>query len=316
MNTKKILVVALAAAMQLNSTSFAATPTFGTPQPAYPNTFKAVTPNAYSGNFVSSGDNNQVCYDMVAYMLDKRLIEQPVTGDLHGFKIDAPTNSINGPVAINISTGTSSIDKKYLAFALDPGASMVGVIVKGGTNFNLYNYVNKNLMSDSWLSSPYLTGKTKVPEISHYNVCYTIEPQVEHQGCTPGYWRNHADRWYSPTGEVTPTASFETVFGVDPNPLIPDFTLGTGIINPQFYGTFVYHAIAALLNSYGGTPNMSDSKTVSYPYTPEDVLKMVQDAVAEGTIETTKNQFAAANELGCPLSGTRAVAVENSFLTP
>jgi hypothetical protein len=36
---------------------------------------------------------------------------------------------------------------------------------------------------------------------------------------------------------------------------------------------------------------------------------MVQDAVANGTIEATKNLFEAANELGCPLSGTPAVPV-------
>jgi hypothetical protein len=31
--------------------------------------------------------------------------------------------------------------------------------------------------------------------------------------------------------------------------------------------------------------------------------------VADGTIEATKDLFEAANELGCPLSGTKAVPV-------
>ncbi|HSJ21924.1 MAG TPA: hypothetical protein VK964_15240 [Nocardioidaceae bacterium] len=48
---------------------------------------------------------------------------------------------------------------------------------------------------------------------------------------------------------------------------------------------------------------------MSYPYTVAEVLQMVQDAVENGTIEDTKNLFEAANELGCPLSGTPATDV-------
>jgi hypothetical protein len=63
--------------------------------------------------------------------------------------------------------------------------------------------------------------------------------------------------------------------------------------------------VAALLNSYGGVPN-ADGTTVAYPYTTAEVIQMVQDAVENDTPEETKDLFADANELGCPLSGTKA----------
>jgi hypothetical protein len=128
-------------------------------------------------------------------------------------------------------------------------------------------------------------------------VCYEVEGGT--QGCTPGYWRNHVDRWVG----AAHTDDFDTTFGVDL--FSPDITLGDALKFPQTYGVFAFHATAALLNSYGGVPN-GDGTTVDYPYTTAEVISMVQYAVANDTINATKDLFAAANELGCPLSGTRA----------
>jgi hypothetical protein len=82
------------------------------------------------------------------------------------------------------------------------------------------------------------------------------------------------------------------------------------IDNPDTYGAFAFHAVAALLNSTGGVPN-KDGTTVDYPYSTEEVIQMVQEAVTNGTIVATQDLFEAANELGCPLSGTAACSTRN-----
>jgi hypothetical protein len=124
------------------------------------------------------------------------------------------------------------------------------------------------------------------------------------QGCTPGYWRSHYDRWLGYTADQI----FDDVFGVEY--LGETVTLGMAIDNPNTYGTFAFHAVAALLNSTGGVPN-ADGTTVDYAFTTAQVIQMVRDAVAEGTIEATKNLLAAANEFGCPLSGIPACSPRN-----
>jgi len=54
------------------------------------------------------------------------------------------------------------------------------------------------------------------------------------------------------------------------------------------------HAVAALLNATN--PN------VSYLYTQEQVIAMVQQAYASGTFEAIKDLFVLQNEAGCPLN--------------
>lgn len=44
----------------------------------------------------------------------------------------------------------------------------------------------------------------------------------------------------------------------------------------------------------------------STPFSVDEVIGLVQAAEADGTIESVKDLFAAANELGFPLSGTSA----------
>jgi hypothetical protein len=264
--------------------ALAATASFGAPQPTYPNSFEGISPAVYPGNFVSS-DNDQVCYDMSAlgYIGE-------VTGEMRGFKIDPPTAYNDGNVDVILSN-----DSRYLAWAANASASMLAIIVKGGPNYHVYDYVGKEIAADSWLASP--LNKKKIPQISHYNICYSIEGGT--QGCTPGYWRNHYDRWLGFTADQF----FNEVFGV--SYLADNVTLGMAISNPQTYGTFAFHAVAALLNSTGGVPN-ADGTTVEYPYSTDEVLAMVQAAVADGETQSAKDILAAANELGCPLGGTRA----------
>jgi hypothetical protein len=287
---KKALIPFIVLAMLLVSVGvvFAAVQAeFGTPQPTYPTSFEGITPDEYPGNFVSS-DDDQVCYDMSAlgYIGE-------VTGEMRGFKVDPPTAYNDGFINVILSD-----DGKYLAWATEPNATVLAFIIKGGPNYHVYDYVDSGLDADSWLASP--MNRRNIPGISHYNGCYEIEGTGE--GCTPGYWRNHYDRWLGYTADQI----FDEVFGV--TYLGDTVTLGMAISTPQTYGTFAFHAVAALLNSTGGVPN-ADGTTVNYLYPTAEVIQMVQDAVGEGTIEATKDLFAAANELGCPLSGTKAVPV-------
>jgi hypothetical protein len=121
------------------------------------------------------------------------------------------------------------------------------------------------------------------------------------EGCTPGYWRNHLDRWLG----VVPGADFDATFGV--NLFTPNLTLARTIqLEGGQKNALARHATAALLNAYGGVPNSGNNETVSYFYTATEVIQMVRDAVARDTIERTKDLLAKANEAGCPLNATPA----------
>lgn len=251
-----------------------------------------IVPMGYGGNFISS-DDDQVCYDMsqMGYIGE-------FTSEMRGFKIDPPINFDDGHVNITLWDAGKSLD-----WEASDAARIQAFIVKGGPNYNVYNYVGTGLGWDQGLGSPQHGRNT--PQISHYNVCYTLEiGEPGDQGCTPGYWRNHADRWLG----VASNDDFDTIFGVDL--FSPEITLEQAIwMTGGGVNALARHVTAALLNAHGGVPN-SDETSVEYPYTAGQVIQMVQDAVADNTIEETKDLFAAANELGCPLSGTSAVAVQ------
>jgi hypothetical protein len=110
------------------------------------------------------------------------------------------------------------------------------------------------------------------------------------QGCTPGYWKQsqHFDSWV----HYQPGDSYNAVFGVTSS-------FGGSLLNAAGLGgggekALGRHAVAALLNS--------TNNGVSFPYSPTDVINMVQGAYATGNFEGVKNIFAAQNELGCPLN--------------
>jgi hypothetical protein len=285
---KKLIGILVFALLLVGATAVFAAASFGTPQPTYPKSYEDITPVMYAGNFVAS-DDDQVCYALSALgYIDE------VTEEMRGFKIDPPTAYNDGNIDVILSG-----NGRYLAWASGENATALAFIIKGGPNYHVYDYVGLGIDADSWLASPQ-NGKN-IPGISHYNVCYTVTGGDE--GCTPGYWRNHADRWVG----VAPADDFDATFGVDL--FNPNITLGTAIwLGGGGVNAFARHATAALLNANGGVPN-ADGTTVNYPYTAAEVIQMVQDAVADGTIEATKDLFEAANELGCPLSGTKAVPV-------
>jgi hypothetical protein len=247
---------------------------------------RGIVPESERGNFVAS-DDDQVCYALSALGYIGEF-----TSEARGFKIDPPMDYSDGNVSVTLSADGKYIDWEAL------NATVLAFVVKGGPNYHVYDYVGTDFDWDGGLHSP--TATRNVPEISHYNVCYEPDVGEGDQGCTPGYWRNHADRWAG----VAPTDDFDWTFGVDL--FDPDITLGQAIwASGGGNNALARHATAALLNAHGGVAN-ADGTTVAYPYTVEQVIQMVQDAVTIDTIEATKDAFAAANELGCPLSGTSA----------
>lgn len=254
-------------------------------------TERGVSPVALPGNFTSSNDT-QLCYDLIKALGKQN--EFDGTLDYTGYKVNLPGSDLGGNVTVTIPDGV------HLNWT-SQNVTMIGIIVKGGNNFNAYSYVGTGYEWDNKLISPPVQQKKKwiIPAVSHYNVCY-YKPPVDDEGCTRGYWSNHTSRWEG----VATGDDFDTTFGVDL--FSPDITLYTAIkLTGGGVNQLAAQATAALLNSYGGVAN-ADGNVVDYKYTTAQVIQMVQDAVANGTIEETAKLFDEANNAGCPLSGTKA----------
>jgi hypothetical protein len=116
-------------------------------------------------------------------------------------------------------------------------------------------------------------------------------------GCTPGYWKQtqHFFRW----GGIPQSQSFNTTFGVtaaqsgfaNSFSLLEALANGGGGIN-----ALARQGAAAYLNSR--TPGMN------FPYTTQQVITLVHDAIVSGkskTIEATKDALEKANSLEGPL---------------
>lgn len=210
---------------------------------------------------------------------------------------------IDPPVPGNFTGIITMINQPFLSWESTSGFKVLAVVMKGGNDANIYNYANTDFTFDSGLASP-PAGSGNPADVSHYNFCYIpVEEDEDGEGCTPGYWKNHTDRWIG----YLPTADFDATFGV--NVYDPNITLkkaleakGGGI------NALARHATAALLNARASELPEDDPSHVDYSYTVAEVLSMVQAAIAGGsaTIESTKNQLEEANELGCPLGGTSA----------
>jgi hypothetical protein len=119
------------------------------------------------------------------------------------------------------------------------------------------------------------------------------------EGCTPGFWKNHADvlrfpgAW--PLTGYEPTDDLEDVFGIDLPSEYDDWDLlealnsGGGGLN-----ALMRHATAALLNA--AHPDLD------YGVEPaEEIIELVQDAIAAGpdAYEDLKDIFEDLNETVC-----------------
>jgi hypothetical protein len=117
------------------------------------------------------------------------------------------------------------------------------------------------------------------------------EPPTGGEGCTPGYWKqeHHFDSWV----DFDPDDSYSDVFSVSPS--FGDLTL-LEVLRQGGGGEKALgrHAVAALLNTA--------NDDVSYAFTTDGVIDLVQQAYATNSFENIKDQLADENEQGCPLN--------------
>jgi len=114
-----------------------------------------------------------------------------------------------------------------------------------------------------------------------------------HEGLTPGFWKNNADKWgasawqgYAPTQTVS--SVFGSAFGsLGSLTLVQALSTGGGGIN-----ALLRHSVAAVLNAA--------NTNVDYPLTTSQIISAVQAAVAGGdtAIEQLKNQLDSYNNYG------------------
>jgi hypothetical protein len=110
-----------------------------------------VSPTVHSGNVNSCAD---------------------IEAGTHGVSIEAPGGS--GTFDDGTLTGTYNVSYDKTSFAWTSGTVPVSfVVVKGGTDANVYRY--SGAMSDSHLVSP-LNGGDQLPAISHVLLCYGKQP--------------------------------------------------------------------------------------------------------------------------------------------
>ncbi len=140
--------------------------------------------------------------------------------------------------------------------------------------------------------------------------CYLVDddpppppPPPAGDGCTPGFWKNNADKkeavaWPEmPEADRTiePGDALSSVGFAGFTVLNGDATTFLDALNAQGGDEYALmrHAAAAVLNA--AHPN------VDYPLTVEEVVDAVNMALAGGDIEGTKDQLAGYNELGCSI---------------
>ena len=111
-----------------------------------------------------------------------------------------------------------------------------------------------------------------------------IDADAVRNGCSPGYWRNHLERW--PETAYAAGDDFDSSFGVDF--FTPDLTLAEAVaLGGGDVSELARHGTAALLSaSHPG---------VNYPYDEAAVKALVEQRDPDG-------RLAAANNLGCPLN--------------
>lgn len=93
---------------------------------------------------------------------------------------------------------------------------------------------------------------------------------VIEDGCTPGYWKNHLDKWPGWNQEN----SFEAQFGLPEITFDPDITLAEALsMKGGGANRLARHGMAAILNA--GHP------FIDYPLTQGEVIDIILDAADE-----------------------------------
>jgi hypothetical protein len=142
----------------------------------------------------------------------------------------------------------------------------------------------------------------------YYCVGESVDPPPAcSEGCTPGYWKNHLERWDGVgSDDFTETIkyymSFNSVLGVDPS--LSGLANSASLLDAASTGgggviALNRHTVAALASS---------DTAIHYPYSVAAVIALYQDAVGAVAgpeeISTVHALLEDANELGCPLSNS------------
>jgi len=121
---------------------------------------------------------------------------------------------------------------------------------------------------------------------------YKTPSPIEATGCSPGYWKNHANNW--PSAYET-YDHFESVFNVEDElsfeiSLLKSLSLGGGGLEK-----LARQGTAALLNA-------KDIRVTGFPLTVSEVMTAVKNAIVTGIYEPLASQLDTYNNLGCPLN--------------
>jgi hypothetical protein len=118
------------------------------------------------------------------------------------------------------------------------------------------------------------------------------------EGCTPGYWKNHTESWVGFTPDQTLGSVFTFPNAADPlasATLLEALSFNGGPTTEDKQALFLHHAVAGLLNASAG---------LDYQLSVKGVKNTVRRALAKhraAKYERVKDEFDAANNLGCPL---------------
>jgi hypothetical protein len=135
------------------------------------------------------------------------------------------------------------------------------------------------------------------------------------EGCTPGFWKTHAERWDGADGDdlttnYQTTDLFNATFGVtSAQSGVADTVTLLDALNLKGGGSkaLIRHATAALLNT---------DSDVDFGMTSAEVIALYQDAVGAivgpETIQSALATLSAANERGCPF-GANSTAPSRSL---
>lgn len=141
-----------------------------------------------------------------------------------GKKIDNSAGTVDGPL-------TTTTDGTYLSWTLAPGYKMLGFVMKGGNDANIYNYAPYNYANDQDLASP-ANSSGNPAGISHYNFCYVptgIEPATFSISGRK-FFDINANGVEDPGDFSLAGFTIRTIFAPDlPNPLTNPVLMTTGV---------------------------------------------------------------------------------------
>ena len=232
------------------------------------------------------------------------------------------TISNTGDVALDVI----SIDDSLKGDLTDPAnftSSTCGPSLDAGTSCTItYTFIapsTPGLLTNTVTATYRVHG---LPNVVMASDSCTVEIIVLNEGCTPGFWRNHTELWdensdtvsqnvkaavdamgapyfYDPAVDGVDEQLFRNIFGLTAAQMTaagldPNLTMEQGVnLGGGGFDKLARHGVAALLSSAAG---------ISYPFSSDQVLTMVHDAVVNLMAEPTAQNLADANDLGCPLS--------------